>query len=69
MKSNQRHKTQIDLRTLGSHDTREGNITGLIQDISIEMEHTPPLKLRAKARRKSGNEISKAGRCYELLFL
>ena len=28
------------LWTLGTHDTREGHFTGLIQEISIEMEHT-----------------------------
>jgi hypothetical protein len=38
--SKQRHETQTDLRNLGSHDTSEGKVTGLIQDISIEMEHT-----------------------------
>ena len=38
--SKQRHETQTYLRNLGSHDTNEGKTTGLIQDISVEMEHT-----------------------------
>ena len=39
-KSKQRHTTQIDLRILGTHDTSEGHITGLIQEISTNMELT-----------------------------
>ena len=40
VESKQKLTTQIDLCTLGTHDTREAHITGLIQEISIQMEHT-----------------------------
>ena len=40
IRSKQQHATQTELWTLGTHDTIDGQITGLIQEISVEMEYT-----------------------------
>jgi hypothetical protein len=39
-RSKQQHAIQTEPWTLGTHDTIDGQITGLIQDISVELEST-----------------------------